>query len=144
MNPDMETVVRTVIAGSPLGKLLGLEVELVEPDQVRLRLPYRCDVTTLGDLVHGGAISALVDTAATAAAWTRADLGRNSRGTTVTLTINFLNGARGRDVVATAKVLQRGRSLLVCDVEAHDTEGLAVARALVTYKLDHRDPAATT
>jgi len=124
------------IAGAPLARLLGVALERVEPDTVVVRLPFRPAVTTVGDLVHGGAIGALIDVAATAAAWTGADLARAPRGTTVGLTINYLAGARGEDLRATARVIQRGRSLIVCEVAVAGAER-DVARALVTYKLDH-------
>jgi len=136
---DLEGIVRTAVGGSPLAGLLGIRIEAVEPELVRARLPFRPEVTTIGDLVHGGAIAALVDVAATAAAWTGADLARQPRGTTIGLTVNFLAGARGGDVVATARVIQRGRAIVVCEVAVADADGTPVTRALVTYKLDHRD-----
>jgi uncharacterized protein (TIGR00369 family) len=140
MNPELETVLRDAIAASPLARLIGIVGESIEDDCVRLRLPFRSEVTTIGDLVHGGAIAALVDAAATGAAWSRADLARGPRGTTIGLTVNYLNGARASEVVATARVVQRGKSIVVCDVEVTDAGGGSVARALVTYKLDHRVP----
>jgi acyl-coenzyme A thioesterase PaaI-like protein len=39
----------------------------VERNRVVVRLPFRPELTTVGDLVHGGAIGALVDVTATAA-----------------------------------------------------------------------------
>jgi len=130
-----EEVVRSLVVGSPLGALLGMAIESIEANRVRVRLPFRAEVTTLGDVVHGGALSALVDAAATAAAWTGADLARNPRGTTVALTINFLAAARGVDVVADARVIQRGRTLTVCEVRVESAPGTLVASGLVTYKL---------
>lgn len=134
----MTDVVRGAIVGSPLGRLLGIELVDVGDDVVRVRLPFRDEVTTLGSLVHGGAIAALVDVAATAAAWTKADLARSPRGTTIGFSLNFLQGAVGADLTATATVIQRGKSVQVCDVEVRGAGGEGVARALVTYKLDHK------
>ena len=129
-----DAIVRDVIVGSPLAALLGLRLEHVETDRVRVRLPFRNEVTTIGDVVHGGAISGLIDVAATAAAWSGADP-LPSRGTTVGFTVNFLAAGRGQDLVATAHVLRRGGTLCVCEVEVVGTDASAVARALVTYKL---------
>lgn len=134
----MTDVVRGAIVSSPLGTLLGMELVDVGDDVVRVRLPFRDAVTTLGNLVHGGAISALVDVAATAAAWTKADLARSPRGTTIGFTINFLQGALGTDLTATARIIQRGRSVQVCEVDVRGNGDEAVARAMVTYKLDHK------
>src|SRR5258705_4325740 len=114
---------RESIVSSPLGSLLGIEVESMESDHVRLRLPFRQDITTLGDTVHGGALSALIDTAATAAAWTGADLARNPRGTTVALAVNFLAAAPGPDVVADARVIQPGRTVTGLEVVAESAPG---------------------
>jgi uncharacterized protein (TIGR00369 family) len=132
--PVNDELVRSLIR-SPLEVLLGMQVEAIGADHVRVRLPFRADVTTGANIVHGGAISALVDTAATAAAWSAADLSSNPRGTTIALAVNFLAAARGQDIVADARVIQRGRTITVCEVAVEDTNGKRVASALVTYKL---------
>ena len=134
----MTEVVRGAIVGAPLASLLGMELVDVADDVVTIRLPFRSEVTTIGDLVHGGAIAALVDVSATAAAWTRADLLRFPRGTTIGFSLNFLQGAVATDLVATARIIQRGRSVQVCEVDVRGAGGDAVARAMVTYKLDHK------
>lgn len=133
----MTDVVRDGIVGSPLGRLLAVELVDVADDVVRVKLPFRPDVTTLGSLVHGGAIAALVDVAATAAVWTKADLARGPRGTTIGFSLNFLSGAVGTDLTACARVIQRGRSVQVCEVDVEGAGG-PVAKALVTYKLEHK------
>ena len=138
---DLEAIVRDVIVASPLGRLLGVELVSVARDRVVVRLPFRPELTTVGDLVHGGAIGALVDVTATAAAWSDVDLGRGPRGTTISLTINYLNGARGCDLTATGTIAQRGKSIVVCEVTIDDGKGTAIARALVTYKLGYREGA---
>jgi uncharacterized protein (TIGR00369 family) len=133
--PANVDAVRSVIFESPLSRLLGMEEDSIERDRVRIRLPFHDEVTTVSDIVHGGALSALADAAATAAAWSGADLSSNPRGTTIALTINFLAAARGEDLVADAQVIQRGRTITVCAVSVDDAKGKRVASALVTYKL---------
>lgn len=123
------------IVRSPYGKLLGLELVSAEPDRVRVRLPYRIDVTTLGDTVHGGAISALVDAAATAAFWAHPAASPSARGTTIGFSINFIAAGRGQDLVANASVRRRGREICTGEVSVTDAAGREVAVALVTYKM---------
>ena len=130
-----EDVVRGMIVGSPLATLLGIVAETIERDRVRLRLPYRTEVTTIADTIHGGAIAALIDVAATAGVWSGADLSQSARGTTIGFSLNFLAAGRGEDLLATAQVIQRGRSICVCEVQVEGADGKAVARALVTYKI---------
>lgn len=139
---EATAAIEQFIVGAPFGKLLGIRCERVEPDHVRLRLPFRPDVTTLGEMVHGGAIASLVDVAATAAAWAHPAASLKARGTTVGFSLNFLAPGLGCDLVADARILQRGRSLCVCDVNVEDDGANAVARAMVTYKLSLPAPGA--
>lgn len=120
---------------SPFSSLVGLEARVIEPDHVELVLPFREEVVTIGETVHGGAISTLIDMAATAASWSGAELPESPVGSTVALTVNFLRAARGQEVVAVARVVKRGRSLCFCEVEVKDAGGELVANGLVTYKL---------
>ena len=129
------SLVEGFIVGSPYARQLGVVTEHIETDRVRLRLPYVETLTTIGDMVHGGAIASLVDVAATAACWAHPALDPASRGTTIGLTLNYLNAGRGQDLVAAADVIQRGKSIVVCDVTVRGTDATVVARALVTYKL---------
>ena len=131
---NVRNVVEGFIVGSPYGKHLGVVTESVEVDRVRLRLPYRDTLTTIGDMVHGGAIASLVDVAATAACWASPTVDPSARGTTIGFTVNYLNAGRGQDLVATAEVVQRGKSIVITEVSVRDASTL-VARAIVTYKL---------
>ncbi len=76
---------------SPLGRLLGFELVEWAPERVVIKMPFRDDICTVGDLVHGGAISALADTTATAVAWSGVDpASPPQRGTTVSLAVDFM------------------------------------------------------
>jgi uncharacterized protein (TIGR00369 family) len=114
---------------------LGIELVKLGPDEAVLRMPFRDELITIGDTVHGGAISALIDTTAMAASWSTETPPENMRGTTVGLSINFLAAARASDLTGRATVIQRGRNLCVADVEITDAAGKLVAKGLVTYKL---------
>lgn len=129
-------LVQRLILASPFACSLAIEGVAVEPDQVRVRLPFSPQRTTIGDLVHGGAIAALVDVAATAACWSSETIVPGSRGTTVGFSIQFLNAARASDLEAAADVVHRGRSLCTVHVIVRNGDEIEVARAMVTYKLD--------
>jgi uncharacterized protein (TIGR00369 family) len=132
---EIVTLLNNLIVKSPYGALLGLELVDAGEDCVRVRLPYRREITTLGDTVHGGAIAGLVDSAATASFWARSEIPPGSRGTTVGFSVNFVSAGRGSDLVATAKVRRRGREISTGEVTVCDGDGKEVAFALVTYKL---------
>ena len=78
------------------------------------------ELATVGDLVHGGAISSLVDTAATLAAWSGLESLDNVRGTTISLAVTFMSAARGSDLVADARVVRRGKTICFCEVDVRD------------------------
>ncbi len=132
---QVRSLVEGFIVGSPYGRLLGVVTEAIEVDRVRFRLPYRDTLTTIGDMVHGGAIAGLVDVAATAACWASPSVDPSTRGTTIGLTINYLNAGRGQDLIATAEVIQRGKSIVIAEVSICAADDTSVARAVVTYKL---------
>lgn len=130
---DGVALMREFIPASPFAALLGISVERLALDSAVLALPPRPELTTMGEVVHGGALATLMDTAAMAAAWCTPQPPASLRGATATLTVSFLAPATGR-VLAEAAVLQRGRTLVTLDVTAH-AGGRPVARALATYRL---------
>ncbi len=112
---------------------LGVKLVLAETDRVILQLPYN---EYLGiDRVGGGAISALVDIAASCAFWSNDSVGIDSRGATIGFTINFLRLVTAEDIWATSTVRRRGGSICVADVSVRNRNGKEVAIAVVTYKL---------
>ena len=121
------------IATENFAALLGARLVESERDRVVVKLPY---APKLGvGRIHGGAISALVDIAATAAFWSSPDVTPASRGATVGFTINFLNLAVASDLTATATVRRRGGTLCTGNITVCDEDGQEVAVAIVTYKL---------
>ena len=132
---EAAALIEKAIVVSPYGALLGLElVEAVE-DRVAVRLPFRADLVSWGDTIHGGVLAGTVDVAATAAFWASPSVQPGAQGATVGFSINFTAAARGRDVVATARVRRRGREISTGEVSVRDADGREVAVALVTYKL---------
>lgn len=128
-------LVRRFLETSPFGLLVGLRLDAIEHDRATVVLSYRDQLVTVGDTVHGGAVSTLIDVAATAAAWSSVEATESSTGSTVSLTVDFLRPARATDLAAQARVLRRGRQLCFCDVEVTASAGELVAKGLVTYRL---------
>lgn len=121
---------------SPFVSHVGMELREIEDDRALLALPFRDEVVTIGEMVHGGAISALVDTAAMAASWSAIEFdGTPPLGTTVGLTVDFVSAGRAAELLADARVLRRGSSLCFCEVKVRPAGGDLVATGLVTYKL---------
>jgi uncharacterized protein (TIGR00369 family) len=120
----------------PFSTLVGLQVEEVRQDYCRMRLPFRPELRTAGEVVHGGSIATLIDTAAVAAVWSDVDP-RVTRGATASLTVNYLAAAQGVDLIAEAHVIRRGRSVVFVDVDVFSPKDERIAKGVVTYKLGY-------
>lgn len=119
---------------SPLGRHLGWACTELSEDKAVFRMPFAAHNVTLGTMVHGGAIAALVDAAATAASWASLDLESGLRGSTLGFSLNYLEPALETALTATADVVRRGKSVVVIGVDVHDEARRLVATATVTYK----------
>jgi uncharacterized protein (TIGR00369 family) len=133
--PTGAEIITEFLKHSQFVRHLGIRLVALEPDRAELELPFRDEVITIGDTVHGGAIASLLDTAAMAASWSTDTPPTNMRGTTVGLTVQFLSAARSTSLVARATVLRRGKNLCNVDVDVTTADGELVAKGLVTYKL---------
>jgi uncharacterized protein (TIGR00369 family) len=132
---DGASLARGWLENSPFVAHLGIRLEAMEPDRARLSLPFNDSLPTMGDVVHGGAISSLVDTAAAAAARSGAQVPERPRASTIGLTVDFLAPARAAELTADARVVRRtSRGLCFIEV-AVSADGDQVALALVTYQL---------
>lgn len=135
LSEEIITRIRQKIVRGPFGVHMDFIVDEIAPDRCVLRLPIRREITNAGGIVHGGATSALVDTAAVAAAWATERAAPDARGATVGFAINYLAPGRDSDLIARAEVVHRGGTLSVIDVWVHDGQGGNVAKAQVTYKI---------
>jgi uncharacterized protein (TIGR00369 family) len=132
-------VMHQFVASSPFAAKLGIEIVELSADRARLRLPADASLVTLGEIVHGGAVGALADTAATAACWTAVDTERVRSGATVSLTVNYLEAASGV-LEAAARVVRRGSSICFAEIDVTDSADELVAKALATYRFQLARP----
>lgn len=133
---DGRALMRAFVPASPFVAKLGVSIQHLAPGSCVLRLPWDPANTTVGDMVHGGAIAALLDMTLMVSAWTTRDqLPDNLRGVTVHLASQFLAPAYSTDLTAHGTVRRTGKSLVFADVtitDAHDTE---IATASGVYKI---------
>jgi uncharacterized protein (TIGR00369 family) len=133
--PTGAEIMAQFIPQSPFVAKLGIVAEVLDGDEVRLRMPWDPTNVTLGDMVHGGAIAALADVTVMAAAWAGIEAAPSLRGVTVSMTMQFLAPARATDLIAIGRVLRRGKILVNVDVDVVTPDGEAVAKAIATYKV---------
>jgi uncharacterized protein (TIGR00369 family) len=133
--PTGAEVMAQFIPQSPFVAKLGIVAEVLDADEVRLRMPWDPANVTLGDMVHGGAIAALADVTVMAAAWAGVAEAHTLRGVTTSMAIQFLAPAQATDLIGVGRVLRRGRTLVNCDVDVVTPDGAPVAKAIATYKV---------
>ena len=130
--PTRREIIEQFIPNSPHAAQLGIRVASIGTDEAVLELPFKPELATMGEVVHGGAIGALIDTAAMAAAWATDEVPESVAGSTVSLSVNFASAASGVDLRAEAQVAKRGGRLSFCDVSVTDPEGTVVAHGIAT------------
>ncbi|MEX2614753.1 MAG: PaaI family thioesterase [Alphaproteobacteria bacterium] len=139
MDESVLTKIRHIIGGN-LGASLRMVLEDAGDDRCILQMPTDGTALNARQRVHGGAIAALIDTAATGAAWACPELGPNARGTTVSISINYQASPQGDMLRAAARVTRRGRSMVFLEISVTDSNATAIAHGIVSYKLDPGSP----
>jgi uncharacterized protein (TIGR00369 family) len=127
-------IITDFIPASPMPAALGIRLESIEPDRAVLAMPWSDGLATMADVVHGGAIATLADTAAMAAAWASDEVPDSLTGATVSLTVDYLAAGRG-DLAADARVVRRGGRLVYTRVDVTDAAGEVVAAGQAVYSL---------
>ena len=115
----------------PFAKLLGIEVDSVEPGQAVLSMKLRDDLMRNNAIAHGGAIATLIDSAMAIAIM--AQLEENERTVTVDLTIHYLRAISEGTVRASARVVRAGRRVITVSAELFDANEKLSATAISTY-----------
>jgi uncharacterized protein (TIGR00369 family) len=98
---------------------------------VALTLDWAPALCTTGDILHGGVIMALADSAGAACA--SLNLPKGAAGTaTIESKTNFLGAVRNGSVIATATPLHAGGTTIVVETAVRDSSGKLVAKVTQT------------
>jgi len=115
----------------PFAKLLGIEVESVEPGHAVLTMKMRDELMRNGGIAHGGAVAALIDSAMAFAIVPM--LGENEHSVTVDLTIHYLRPVSEGSARASARVVRAGKRVITVSAELFDGNEKLAATAISTY-----------
>lgn len=96
---------------------LGASITEIRQGLVRVKLPFRPEVTQQYGYFHGGATGAIADTAGGYAGFTM--FPADSSVLTVEFKINLLAPAQGDYLEAVGMVVKSGRTLTVCQLEVY-------------------------
>lgn len=128
-------LMRKFVPASPLVRHLGIELVELVADRAELRLPFDERLATTAEIVHGGAIASLIDTAGMAAAWSDDVEPKALSGATVSMHVDYVSPAVGTSLRATARVIRRGQQLCFTEIEVSaEPDGSTVARGSVVQR----------
>ena len=130
----------------PFNKDLGMKIESMEPDNIRVRFDMadRLIGNYMRGVLHGGVISSVLD----ATGGMIAAIGilnkmagqsveefekRLSRMGTIDLRIDFLRPGLGRYFIASGSIMRTGRRVSVTRMELHNDKDLLIAVGTGTY-----------
>ena len=129
---DAEALLRDKFA--PWVQALGLTVDAIEGGSVVLRMKFGAHVTRVGGIVCGQSLMALADTATVLAI--SSALGEFRDMATVDQTTSFMRPIANADVIAKARILKLGRSLVFGEVAIYpDGSDKLAANVTTTYAL---------
>jgi len=116
MELTMEMVTRLMEERVPFNRYLGLRVARLGAGFCRLEVPFRPEL--VGDpfrpAIHGGVLSALIDTCGGTAVWSQVEAG--DRVSTVDLRVDYLRPGPLKDLACEASVVRIGNRVGVSDM----------------------------
>lgn len=135
---DIARIARQFIGAIPFSRVVGMELEEIGDGWARIGMPYSTDL--IGELstgvIHGGAVSALMDTCGGAAVMSHPE-GPISTAT-IDLRIDYMRAATpGQRITAEATCHHVTRSVAFVRAVARDeTEGTPVATATGAFTFE--------
>jgi uncharacterized protein (TIGR00369 family) len=128
----LEAMLNGQAAPPPFAILLHMRLTEVGEGTVSFEMPVTEDLYNPNDVVHGGAIASLVDSAMGLAVVTTLEEGENF--TTAELKVNYLRAVTSESgpLTCTGRVVHRGRQIAVAEGDVLDANNQLVARASST------------
>jgi 1,4-dihydroxy-2-naphthoyl-CoA hydrolase len=115
----------------PLCATLGMRATAADPAEVRVEIDWAPGLCTSGEVLHGGVVIALADSAGATCAYL--NLPEGAAGTTtIESKTNFLGAVREGVATATARPLHAGSTTVVVETLVTDARGGAVAKVTQT------------
>jgi uncharacterized protein (TIGR00369 family) len=120
-------------AGRPLKIFKGLmntldgRMTAWGPDHVTIEMEVSDKVRNGIDVVHGGVMAALIDTAGAHAGIFCAEPGRTRQAMTVSLNVNLVGNISNGVLIASARVRKAGRTIFVSSCDGTDGDGNLLA-----------------
>lgn len=108
---------------------LNADIVPLEDGGVRLELEVKSQHSNCYDILHGGVITTMADTAMGAACYCR-----NKKVVTVSMTTEFMHAVKiGTRIFTDAKILHDGNQIMICECGIIDATGFLYAKVNATF-----------
>jgi uncharacterized protein (TIGR00369 family) len=131
---DVEGMVR-LVEQSGIYQLLGMEVLEAKPGYSRLRVKFREELTHPGRVAHGGVMAALADSCIACALFGLVETPEQLAFSTIEMKLNYFRPFKEGEMVAEGRIIQRGSTIAVGEMDVHDGKGVSYGKGIATYKL---------
>ncbi|HEY8678193.1 MAG TPA: alpha/beta fold hydrolase [Candidatus Dormibacteraeota bacterium] len=140
----LEAALKGIVPSPPYPRLLNMRFIAVADGTATFEMPISHDLYNPNDVVHGGAITSLADSAMGFAVFSTLAAGENF--TTAEIHVNFLKPATTTSgtLKSTGRVVHRGRQVAVAQAEVHDGGNQLIATASSTNLILARRTESTT
>jgi uncharacterized protein (TIGR00369 family) len=124
-----------IVDRSPLNRWLRMTVLSVEPECVKIIIPWREELISNPERlsVHGGILATLIDGAGNYSLAVKI----GCAAPTIRLHVDYHMRAGPGDLLAVASTVHVGRTISTAEAQIHDHEGTLVASGRGTYSTGH-------
>jgi 1,4-dihydroxy-2-naphthoyl-CoA hydrolase len=119
---------QALVEAMPFAHGCGIRIVDAAPREVRAAMAWAPERCTAGQVMHGGALMTLADSAGAVCAYLNLPSGASTA--TVDSSTTFLSAMRRGEVHAVSRPLRVGSTVIVVRTELHDDEGCLVAHVV--------------
>jgi uncharacterized protein (TIGR00369 family) len=121
------------IACAPFEEYLGMRIDEAEAGRAVLTMPFKVKLAQGKGLMHGGAVTALADTAVAMAI--KSTLPEDTHFATTDLALKFHAPVRGGTVRAEARIIAQDDRVITGEALVFDDQGVKVATFTSTFRV---------
>jgi acyl-CoA thioesterase len=126
-----EKIIRDVFESAPFLRFIGMELIELGEGEATVGLKMREELQQPHELMHGGVIASLIDTATAFANVTTFKEGE--KAVTIDLNVHFLRPVSEGEITCIAKIVKAGRRISTISAEVFNEDKKIIATALSTY-----------
>ena len=127
------SLMKTTNTMAPYWQLLGMELLDFKQGWAKVKLPFDTKLTNPTGIAHGGSVFSVADAAAAMAAMGTVEKGELV--TTIEMKINYVKPFITGEITGEAKIVYKGTTTALGDVDVRNEQGDLIAKAQATYMI---------